>query len=75
VELIPLEGGREYAVLQEWFDELERLYPAVDATQTFREIRAWCLANPSRRKTARGVRRFINQWFASEQRRAENETP
>jgi len=71
VEMIPLKGGGDYVVLKAWFDELERLYPAVDAVQTFREIRAWCIANPARCKTARGVRRFINQWFASEQRRAE----
>ena len=71
VELIPLDGGGEFAVTQDWFDELERLYPAVDAIQTFREIRGWSLANPTRRKTVRGIRRFIYSWFAREQRRAE----
>ena len=73
VELIPLKGGGEYAVQQELFDELERLYPAVEALQTFREIRGWCLGNPARCKTARGIRRFVHAWFAREQRRAEDE--
>lgn len=38
-------------------------FPAVDVMQTLREIRAWCLANPTRCKTHRGVRRFITSWM------------
>ena len=32
-------------------------------------MRGWCLANPTRRKTRRGVRRFINGWLAKVQDR------
>lgn len=67
VERIPLVGGVEFAVHSSYTSELERLYPSVDVTQTLREIRGWCLGNPTKRKTQRGVQRFINSWMAREQ--------
>ena len=30
-------------------------------------MRGWCLANPARRKTRRGVRAFINEWLSRAQ--------
>lgn len=63
VALIPLVGNREFAVTAQFLAELETAYPAVDGAATLREIRAWCLSNPSKRKTERGARRFINAWF------------
>jgi len=67
VEKIPLCDGSEYPVTRDFVDELDRLYPAVDPVQTLREIRGWCLGNPKRTKTRRGVRGFIVAWFAREQ--------
>jgi hypothetical protein len=32
-------------------------------------MRGWCLANPSRRKTRRGVRSFVNNWLSRAQDR------
>lgn len=66
---IPLVGEREYQVHQGLVDELDRSFPAVDAVQTLREIRAWNLANARERKTANGVLRHINRWFQKEQNR------
>lgn len=66
---IPLVGGGEYPVSKEFAAELEALYPAVDMPQTLREIRAWNLANTKNRKTASGIKRHINQWFAKDQNR------
>lgn len=63
VELIPLLGKKEYAVHREYLNELERAYPAVDGPATLREIRAWCLSNEPKLKTARGIKRFLNSWF------------
>jgi hypothetical protein len=67
VELIPLVGQKQFAVDRTYLAELERAYPAVDGAATLREIRAWCLSNPAKCKTERGVRRFINRWFEKEQ--------
>ena len=63
LETIPLNDGTEYPVYRREADEYARLYPAVDVVQELRNIRGWCLANPARRKTKSGVRRFINTWL------------
>lgn len=67
---IPLNDGSEYPVISAMVAELDRLYPAVDAMQTLREIRGWNLSNPTHRKTKSGVMRHINTWFAKEQNKA-----
>jgi hypothetical protein len=59
---IPIVGG-EYRVPPDYAGELGRCFPAVDVDQTLREIRAWNLANPARRKTKNGIKRHITQWF------------
>lgn len=69
VEKIPLCDGSEWPVTKEFVTELDRLYPAVDPVQTLREIRGWCIGNPRRTKTPRGVKAFITSWFAREQDR------
>lgn len=68
VERIPLVGKQgEFEVRKSLRDELDRLYPAVDPDQTLREIRGWCLGNPVKCKTRRGVKAFITRWFGGEQ--------
>ena len=42
-------------------------YPGVDIPATFQEMRAWLVANPSRRKTLNGMPRFVNSWLSREQ--------
>ena len=44
-------------------------YPAVALEPTFKEMRAWLIANPTRRKTLNGMPRFVNSWLAKEQNR------
>lgn len=66
---IPLNDGTEYPVSQEQCQEWAGVYPAVDVIQRLREMREWCLNNPAKRKTARGVRGFITRWLAKEQDR------
>jgi hypothetical protein len=51
------------AEVEEWV----RLYPGVDVPGQFRKMRAWCMANPKRRKTVRGVRAFVVGWLSREQ--------
>ncbi len=66
---IPLNDGTEYPVSQEQCQEWAGVYPAVDVIQQLREMREWCLNNPAKWKTARGVRGFITRWLAKEQDR------
>lgn len=44
-------------------------YPAVDIEQELRKMAAWSDANPAKRKTRRGITRFINSWLSREQDR------
>ena len=46
-----------------------QLYPAADVEQELRNMRGWCLANPTKRKTINGVNRFINGWLGKAQDR------
>lgn len=67
IERIPLCDGTDFEVRKSFVDELDRLFPAVDPVQTLREIRAWNLAKPARRKTRKGVKAHITTWFGKEQ--------
>lgn len=69
VAYIPLNDGTEFGVSEELSAELQKLYPAVDVSQTLNEVRGWNLANPNRRKTKRGILQHINQWMSKEQNR------
>ena len=43
------------------------LYPNVDILQEFRNMVGWLDATPEKRKTARGIDRFINSWLCKKQ--------
>lgn len=67
VVLIPLQGRELFGVDQAQIDAWRESYPAVDVLQTLRHIREWCLSNPARKKTRKGVRAFVTSWLAREQ--------
>lgn len=69
LEKLPLREGGDFEVRQSLVVELEPLYPAVDIPTTVREMKAWLLLNTDRRKTRRGIRRFIGNWLQSEQQK------
>jgi len=39
-------------------------YPGVNVRQELAKMAAWCDANPCRRKTERGVKRFVVSWLS-----------
>jgi len=53
----------EPADIKKWVD----LYPAVDVPQEIRAMIGWIDANPTRRKTPKGIKRFVNSWLARSQ--------
>ena len=61
---LPCNTGDEVPIGKTFLEELAKAYPDVDPVGTLREIRAWCIANPQKRKTKSGMARFINSWFA-----------
>jgi len=64
---IPLVDGSEYPVGANQIEEWRVTYPGIDVLEQLRRMRQWSIANPSRRKTVRGVLRFANNWLAREQ--------
>ena len=46
-----------------------KAYPAVDVFQELRAMESWLDANPKKRKTPVGVKRFVNSWLARSQDR------
>ncbi len=69
VEALVLNDGSEWRPNETLFAEYVRLYPNVDVKQQFNEMRSWCLSNPKKRKTRRGITRFVNSWLSREQDR------
>lgn len=67
VEAIPLNDGTEWKCSVSDYDEYVRLYPGVDVKKAFREMRSWSNSNPEKRKTRKGVKRFVNSWLSKEQ--------
>jgi hypothetical protein len=64
---LPLNTGDDFPITSDQVVEFRGLYPAVDVMQQLRAMRAWCIANPTKRKTRSGVMRFVNSWLAKEQ--------
>ncbi len=69
VAAIILNNGKEWRPDTTLFAEYVRLYPNVDVKQQFNEMRGWCISNPQKRKTLRGVKRFVNGWLSRAQDR------
>ena len=70
---IPLNDNSIYDVPLDKIDIWKNTYPAVDVEQELRKMVAWSHSNPTRRKTRRGVNRFINSWLAREQEQAQTD--
>ena len=69
VILLPLNDGTDYPVSEEQCQEWAGLYPAVDVIQQLRNMKGWLIGNPGRKKTKRGIVRYITGWLAREQDR------
>ena len=70
---LPLVDGTEWPVPPEFLAQLDPLYPLVDVPATVIVMRGWLIGNPARRKTARGIKRFVTGWLAKEQERYASE--
>lgn len=64
---ILLNDKTEYEITEADVDAWKELYQAVDVMQELRKMKGWADANPSKRKTKNGIKRFINGWLAKEQ--------
>ena len=69
VARIPLNDGTYHVIYQADIDHYRELYPAVDVMAELRKMIGWCEDNKAKRKTKRGVARFIGSWLSREQDR------
>lgn len=66
---IPLAGGGQHGVTAERIAYFAQNFPAVDVMAELRKMVVWCDANPTKRKTSRGVAAFIASWLSKAQDR------
>lgn len=59
--------GNQWTLPQSLFDVMVESYPGIDVAAECRKAIAWCVSNPSRRKTPSGMPKFLNSWMAREQ--------
>lgn len=69
---LPLNDNTEYGVTEAEIQEWKELYPAVDVLQQLRNMKGWLIGSPAKRKTRRGITRFITTWLSKEQDRGGN---
>ena len=65
--LLPLNDKTMYDVPLEKIETWRKAYPAVNIEQELHKMIAWLDSNPTRRKTRRGIDKFINTWLSKEQ--------
>lgn len=65
--LLPLNDKSFYDVPLDKIAMWKETYPAVDVKQELKRMIAWLDSNPTKRKTRRGINRFINMWLSKEQ--------
>lgn len=64
LEALPLQDGTEYIAKDDFVAEMARLYPQANLAKEFKGMRAWLIANPAKKKTRRGMTKFINGWLS-----------
>ena len=58
-----LKSGKWWTLTQRAFDEFVENYPQHDVEAEIRKMVIWCKYNVRRRKTAKGMNRFIVNWL------------
>ena len=62
-----LNTGEDWQPEEEDVLKWQQLYPAVDVFQELNAMEGWLDANPTKRKTPRGIKRFVNSWLSRAQ--------
>lgn len=59
----PSENGNEFPITDEIVSDYRKTFLGLDIMQSLRECRQWNVDNPTRRKTASGIRKHITGWL------------
>ncbi|AZR95115.1 hypothetical protein BBB39_16155 [Bordetella trematum] len=65
-----LSDGSEHVPTSEEVAEWSAAYPQVNVLDAMRQMAVWLKANPAKRKTRRGINKFIVNWLGGAQRDA-----
>ncbi|WP_421901280.1 helix-turn-helix domain-containing protein [Maridesulfovibrio sp.] len=60
---LPLNDGSSFVVDSTFHEELKSLYEKTDILAELKNMKGWLLGNPGKRKTRRGIKRFITSWL------------
>lgn len=60
---MPLKDGGDYVVTENDVERFEQLYSDLDIHAEMRKIYAWLINNTKKRKTKRGMPKFLNGWI------------
>jgi hypothetical protein len=66
---LPLIGDGEWSLPKKIYEELVKAYPGVSVMKELAAMRMWLIANPTKRKTEKGITRFVASWLARQQDR------
>jgi len=59
-----LKDGTTFDITEDMYSFYKQAYPHLDMHEQFRLMVSWCFSNDVKRKTRRGIKRFINSWLS-----------
>ncbi|WP_434359854.1 hypothetical protein NF212_06340 [Parasalinivibrio latis] len=69
------KSGEYFPVTDDYLSELTNAFPQVNVRAELAKAAQWLNANPPRRKTLRGMRRFVSNWLSRSERFASSSQP
>lgn len=66
---MPLNDNSLFDLYDKQVKEFKELYQNVDIDNELKKAKAWLISNPTKRKTKKGIMRFINNWLSRAQDR------
>ena len=67
VPALILNDNSEWIPSKDDLEGWQQLYTGVDVIKELARMREWCKSNPTRRKTRKGIRRFVQTWLDRQQ--------
>ena len=61
---LPLKDGSQFSITEKMVCEWQEIYSDTDVFRELKKMRVWSEANPEKRKTKKGIMRFITGWLA-----------
>lgn len=68
-EVFTTAAGKDWHAPPDLIAGLATAYPGVDVPAECAKVRVWLMANPTKRKTERGMPKFLNSWMERAQNR------